>query len=206
MPQPSAAAQFWNARYHGEDYVYGREANDFLRAQASLLSAGDKVLCLAEGEGRNSVFLAQQDCDVRGVDFSAEGKSKALKLAQDNHVQIAYDVADLSLYDLGDQQWDAVVSIFCHPPEAVRRSLYTRIRRALKPGGIFILESYNKSQLAHGTGGPQDAALLVNLDDLIAAFDGFEILRAQDLERPIHEGAHHNGPSAVSQFIARRPV
>lgn len=206
MTQSHDGAGFWDERYGDAEYVYGRQANDFLRENAKLFKKGDAVLSLAEGEGRNGVFLAQRGCSVRGVDFSAAARAKALRLAQELGVVLEYDTADLADYDLGDNKWDGVVSIFCHPPAALRPALYASIRRALKPGGIFLLESYNKRQLAYDTGGPRDAAYLPSLDELRRAFDGFDVIRAQDLERNVQEGPHHSGLAAVTQFIARKAV
>jgi 2-polyprenyl-3-methyl-5-hydroxy-6-metoxy-1,4-benzoquinol methylase len=197
-------SEYWDQRYRGEAYFYGFRPNDFLREHAGLFQAGDRVLSLAEGEGRNAVFLAQHGCQVRGVDFSAQGYKKALELAQQQGVSIEYDVADLTRYDMGEAKWDGVVSIFCHLSESDRPALYRSIKRGLKPGGIFLLESYNKKQLEYGTGGPKDAFHLVSLTDLTGAFDGFEIVLARDIVRDVQEGTHHNGAGAVTQFIGRK--
>lgn len=199
-------AEFWNERYRGEEYAYGAEPNDFLRAHAGLFGKGARILSLAEGEGRNAVFLAQQGCFVRGVDFSKEGQRKALRLAASRGVAIEYELADLTQYDPGEQIWDGVVSVFCHMAEHERPALYRRVAAALKPGGIFLLESYNKGQLELGTGGPKDASYLLAKEDLDLAFEGFEILLSHDLFRTVEEGEHHRGRSSVTQFLARKPL
>jgi SAM-dependent methyltransferase len=204
MTQPFAGTEFWDTRYREKEYVYGVSPNDFLREHAALFKAGDKVLSLAEGEGRNAVFLAQLGCQVCGVDFSAEGSKKALLLAQQHGVKIIYDVADLNQYDMGDAKWDGIVSIFCHLVNTARPALYKSIRRGLKPGGFYVHESYNKKQLEFDTGGPKDAAHLPSLDELKSAFKDFEIILARDLEREIQEGPYHHGLGSVTQFIARR--
>jgi len=205
MAQPFAGSEFWDTRYREKEYVYGVSPNDFLRGHAALFKAGDQVLSLAEGEGRNAVFLAQQGCQVRGVDFSTEGRNKALRLAHTQGVKIDYDVADLTQYEMGEAKWDGIVSIFCHLVDRVRPALYRSIKRGLKPGGVFFLESYNKKQLEHDTGGPRDAAHLPSLEELKGAFDDFEITLAQEIEREVQEGPHHHGLGSVTQFIARRP-
>lgn len=117
-----------------------------------------------------------------------------------------YDVADLTQYDLGRAKWDGIVSIFCHLPENNRPALYQSIQQALKPGGIFLLESYNKEQLEFGTGGPQKASYLLLLHELEKAFENFEKILFQDVDRVIVEGKFHNGISSVTQFIARKPM
>lgn len=204
MTKPFALPEFWDTRYRDQGYVYGLSPNDFLRAHATLFKAGDKVLSLAEGEGRNAVFLAQHGCKVCGVDFSAEGRKKALQLAQQQGVEIDYDVADLTQYDMGEAKWDGIVSIFCHLVDRARPALFRTIRRGLKPGGLFLLESYNKKQLEFDTGGPRDATHLPSLEELKSAFDDFELVLAQDLEREVREGHCHIGLSSVTQFIARK--
>lgn len=205
MAQPFAGPEFWDTRYREKEYVYGVSPNDFLRGHAALFKPGDHVLSLAEGEGRNAVFLAQQGCQVRGVDFSTEGRDKALRLAHKQGVNIDYDVADLTQYEMGEARWDGIVSIFCHLVDRVRPALYRSIKRGLKPGGVFLLESYNKKQLEYDTGGPRDAAHLPSLEELKDAFDDFEIILAQEIEREIQEGPYHHGLGSVTQFIARRP-
>lgn len=198
-------ADFWNARYKTEAYLYGAEPNDFLREHAGLFRLGDRVLSLAEGEGRNAVFLAEQGCSVRGVDFSPEGQTKALALAKARGVAIDYVLADLTRYDMGCDAWDGIVSIFCHMSSHDRPPLYAAIKAALKPGGIFVLEGYNAAQLSCCTGGPKDADYLTSLDMLIDAFKGFKIVLARDTVHDIREGLGHTGSGSVTQFIVRKP-
>jgi SAM-dependent methyltransferase len=204
MTQTFTESEYWDERYRDEAYFYGFSPNDFLREHAGLFKAGDRVLSLAEGEGRNAVFLAQRGCKVRGVDFSARGYEKAMELARRQVVSIEYDVADLTQYNMGDAQWDGVVSIFCHLSERDRPALYRSIKRGLKPRGVFLLESYNKQQLDFGTGGPKEISHLVSLSDLTGAFGDFEILLARDILRDVQEGTHHNGAGSVTQFIVRK--
>ena len=206
MTNAFTGSEFWNERYENESYMYGVNANDFLQAQAHLIYQGGRVLSLAEGEGRNAVYLAQQGYRVRGVDFSSKGREKALNLAQTQKVSIEYDLADLTRYELGVASWDAVVSIFCHLHDTDRLAVYELVKRALKPGGVFILEAYNRKQLQYGTGGPSDASYLASLDQLKAFFEEFGIVLEQDIVREIYEGEHHYGLSAVTQFVARKPI
>jgi SAM-dependent methyltransferase len=204
MTQTFTESEYWDERYRDEAYFYGFSPNDFLREHASLFKGGDSLLSLAEGEGRNAVFLARQGCAVRGVDFSARGYEKAMELGRRQGVSIEYEVADLTQYDMGEAKWDGIVSVFCHLGEADRPAVYRSIKRGLKPGGIFLLESYNKKQLDYGTGGPKDVSYLVSLADLKGAFEEFEVLLARDIVRDVHEGAHHNGAGSVTQFVASK--
>lgn len=205
MAQHFSGSEFWDERFQDGEYMYGTQVNDFLQEQAFHLARGSRVLTLAEGEGRNAVYLAEQGCHVRGVDFSAKGREKALKLANERNVEIEYELADLTSHQIGNSEWDAIVSIFCHLHENERPKLYQSVKQALKPGGLFIQEVYNKRQLEYATGGPGDAIHLGSLRELEEAFDGFEIVLARDTIREIHEGDYHFGLSSVTQFIIRKP-
>lgn len=193
----------WDVRYAGEAFMYGTAPNAFLREQMGLLPAGGRVLCLAEGEGRNAVFLAEHGFQVTGVDGSKVGLEKAQRLARERKVKLETVVADLRDFDLGVARWDAVVSIWCHVPPDLRASLHPRIVAALAPGAVFLLEHYHPRQLEYRTGGPPDAALLVTRSELEHDFSGLTVLHAFEGEREIQEGVGHAGKSFVTQFIAR---
>lgn len=197
-------ANLWDERYAGERFMYGTEPNDFLRERATALPAGGRVLCLAEGEGRNAVHLAERGFTVTGVDGSAVGLEKAQGLAAQRGVTITTVVDDLGRYELGDGCWDGIVSIWCHLPPPLRVSLHPRIVRALKPGGVLLLEHYHPRQVGYGTGGPPDPAMLVTLAELRGDFAELEELFGAEADRDIAEGSGHLGRSAVTQFVGRR--
>ena len=197
----------WNERYDEAEYIFGTEPNDFLRETFENIQAGGTVLCLAEGEGRNAVFLAEQGYKVTAIDLSEVGLKKALKLASDKGVDIKVEVADLSDYQFGEAQWDGIVSIWAHLPESVRQHVHAQITSALKPDGVFILEAYTEKQLTMAAvGGPPAtqkerfgslAVLrteLVELDEVIGI----------EKSRMISEGKRHQGLSAVVQFIGKK--
>ncbi len=196
----------WDERYRSDDFYYGVEPNDILVQEAHRIRPGGRVLCLAEGEGRNAVWLAQQGFDVLGIDGSAVGLAKAERLAQTRGVRITTQVADLAEVDLCEDQWDAVVSIWCHVPPALRRDLHQRVQRALVPGGVFILEAYHPRQLEYRTGGPPVAELMMTAKDLRSELGALQIEVLQEIERDVHEGPGHHGHSAVTQLIAVRPA
>ncbi|MDP1823452.1 MAG: class I SAM-dependent methyltransferase [Archangium sp.] len=200
----STANNPWDTRYSGEAFMYGTAPNDFLREQVGVLPPGGRVLCLAEGEGRNAVFLAGRGFQVTGVDGSKVGLDKAQRLARERGVKLETIVADLRDFDLGTGRWDAIVSIWCHVPPDLRASLHPRIIAALAPGGVFLLEHYHPKQLEYGTGGPPDAKLLVTRSELEHDFAGLTVLHASEGEREIQEGTGHAGKSFVTRFIARR--
>jgi SAM-dependent methyltransferase len=196
-------SSFWDERYKGEGWTYGREPNDFLRAEASRFAPGSTLLCLAEGEGRNSTFLAGLGHHVTALDFSAQALKKAGQLAEERGVKLALLQADLSTWEPPAASFDGVISIFCHLPSPIRAALHTRIVKALRPGGLLVLESYRPAQLELKTGGPRDLSMLPSLADLERELDGLTFVVGREVEREIHEGALHSGMSATVQVVAR---
>jgi SAM-dependent methyltransferase len=195
----------WDERYDTDDFVYGTEPNDFLAQVADRLTPGE-LLSIAEGEGRNAVFLAGLGHRVTGVDSSAVGLAKARRLAARRGVALTTEVCDLAGFDPGQARWQTVVSIFCHLPSALRSALYTRLVAALKPGGLLVLEAYTPDQLQHGTGGPKDPDMLPTLAALQHELAGLDFLIARETVRPVIEGRFHSGMGAVVQVLARRPL
>ena len=198
----------WDERYAGETYGFGTEPNDFLRecaALPALASAGLRVLCIGDGEGRNGVWLAGRGHGVTTVDLSPVGVSKALRLADAHGVRLDAHAADLASWDLGRDAWDLIVSVFCHMAPALRADVHARIARAVRPGGWYLLEAYRPANVGRGVGGPQSAELNVTLEELRGQFAGWELVVAREVEREIHEGQYHNGLSATTQWLARRP-
>jgi SAM-dependent methyltransferase len=199
------SAKFWDDRYSSDDYVYGTEPSDFLLDRWSVLPKGGDILCLADGEGRNGVFLAQQGMRVTAVDSSAVGLAKAERLAAERTVPLTTVVADLSVWDLGEARWDGVVSIWAHLPAPVRAGLHPRLARALRPGGVLLLEHYHPRKLAYGTGGPPDATMMLTLAELGEAFAGWDRVHTFEGERDVIEGRGHGGKSYVTQAILKKP-
>lgn len=194
----------WDERYSTPDYAYGTQPNDFLAEQFACIPAGGRVLCLADGEGRNGVFLARQAYKVTSVDLSRVGLEKAAKLAQAQGVNLHTVQADLAQFSLGSEQWDGIVSIFCHLPSTIRQSLYPQIPASLKPGGVFVLEAYTPAQLAHDTGGPKDTDMLMDRAKLQEELPQLHFTLLREVERNIVEGRLHTGLACVVQAIARR--
>ncbi|MBL8481222.1 MAG: class I SAM-dependent methyltransferase [Rhodocyclaceae bacterium] len=191
----------WDERYSAEAYAYGTEPNDFLAQNFHAIPRG-RVLSLAEGEGRNAVFLARQGYAVTAVDASAVGLKKAQSLAERHGVEVELVLADLAAYALGENLWDGIVSIFCPLPPAVRRSLHAALAPALRPGGVFLLEAYTPDQLNYGTGGGNSADVMQTSASLRQELTGLEFLHLAELERSVVEGVYHTGLAAVVQAIA----
>ncbi|MEP6859376.1 MAG: methyltransferase domain-containing protein [Deltaproteobacteria bacterium] len=196
---------FWDQRYGSDEYAYGTEPNDFLRAEAHQIPPGP-VLCLAEGEGRNAVFLAQRGYQVTAVDLAIEGLHKAERLARRHGVTLELVQADLATFDLGLDRWSGIVEIFAHVLPAVRTRVHAQIAQALRVGGCLVLETYRPEQLALATGGPKELALLSTLSELRAQLSPLELVIAREANREIHEGRFHDGPSATVQLVGLRRV
>ncbi|MCB0289880.1 MAG: class I SAM-dependent methyltransferase, partial [Calditrichaeota bacterium] len=155
----------WDQRYNTPEYIYGKTPNDFLVEMIDRLPKGE-VLSLAEGEGRNGVYLAQQGCRVTGVDSSAVALQKAQNLAAERGVQLTTLHRNLSELEIEPAAWDAVVSIFCHLPAPLRASLHRQVVQGLRPGGCLLLEAYTPRQLEFRTGGPPTIELMMDLKTL----------------------------------------
>lgn len=197
----------WDQRYSEPEFAYGQQPNDFLVACLDAIPAKSQILCLAEGQGRNAVYLAQQGHEVTAVDQSAVGLQRAQQLAAEKGVTIQAVVADLAAFDLGHQQWDAIVSIAAHLPPAVREKVHHQIQTALNPAGVFILEAYSPEHLhLPGIGGPppHQAELLMPLDILHQELAGLNFEIAHEIERDVEEGPYHSGLSGVVQVLARK--
>jgi len=195
----------WDKRYSNETFAYGTEPNDFLKSEFFQIPKGGKVLCLAEGEGRNAVFLAKQGYRITAVDQSPVGLVKAKNFAAQHGVEISTVVADLNDYDFGENTWDGIVSIAAHVPPILRKKIHTQVVNSLKGSGVFILEAYTQRQLEmDGIGGPPNKELLMSLADLTIELNGLEFVIGQEVDRHISEGKYHQGESAVVQVVARK--
>ncbi len=195
----------WDERYNSDEYAYGKDPNRFLAENYQSIPKGE-VLSLAEGEGRNAVFLAKQGYSVTAVDGSAVGLKKAEKLAKENGVEINLVHADLAEYEIGESCWDGVVSIFCPLPSAQRKSIHKKVVAGLKPGGVFFVEAYMPDQLKYGTGGGNSVDTMTSKESLIHDLEGLKFIWLAELERSVIEGSYHKGLGAVVQAIAQKEI
>lgn len=194
----------WDVRFAASDYAYGTEPNDFLKAKVKQLK-GKRVLSLAEGEGRNAVYLAMQGFEVTAVDASIKGIEKARLLAEAMNVRVRFIQADLAEFELGTEQWDSIVSIFAPFAKPVRAQLYQRVVKALKPNGVFLTEAYSPEQIQFGTGGGSDVETMLSATQLAEELPGLDWTHLEQLERPVLEGQYHTGLAAVVQGIGVKP-
>jgi SAM-dependent methyltransferase len=196
----------WDERYSGEGFLFGEDPNAFLASQARRLPAGGAALAVADGEGRNGVWLAEQGLDVLSLDSSAVAQSKAHKLAEKRGVSLHLECVNLDTWAFPPAAFDLVAAIFIQfaGPD-LRIRLFEGIKTALKPGGLLLLEGYRPEQLAYGTGGPSTVENLYTVTLLSEAFSDFEILELNAYDAEIIEGDGHKGMSALIDLIARKP-
>jgi SAM-dependent methyltransferase len=203
MNQKIKSAEMWDQRFGSPEYLYGKQPNDFLKSNYKLIPNG-KVLCIGEGEGRNSVFLARQGYQVTALDYSVAGLNKTETLAKENHVEIELIHADLTTYDSSDNVWQGIVSIFCHIHKNLRHVVHQNCFNSLKEGGFFLLEGYSPNQLKYNTGGPKDLDLLMDLKEVKNELKGLDFQISHEIIREIYEGSIHKGLSSVIQIIGKK--
>lgn len=201
------AADTWNQRFKEDAYIFGTEPNAWLREHAQVWQPGQRVLCVADGEGRNSVWLAGQGLEVTAFDFSPVAVDKARKLAAQRGVRVAYEVAGVADWAWPRACFDVVAAIFVQfATPTVRAPMFERMAAALKPGGLLLLEGYAPKQLDYRTGGPPQLDQLYTPQLLREAFAGLEILELREYSAVLEEGSRHRGPSALIDLVARRPA
>jgi SAM-dependent methyltransferase len=207
-PPPTSfpdAAFTWNRRFEAQEWLFGTEPNAWLRDHAGLWKPGQRVLCVADGEGRNSVWLARRGLVVDAFDIAEVGVAKARRLAAAHGVQVDFAVSDCDGYAWREEHYDGVAAIFVQfadPP--MRERLFANIRRSLKPGGSLVLQGYTPKQLEYKTGGPPHASHLYTEALLREAFGGFEVIELREYEADLAEGSGHRGRSALVGLVARR--
>jgi 2-polyprenyl-3-methyl-5-hydroxy-6-metoxy-1,4-benzoquinol methylase len=195
----------WDQRYAGEEYHFGTEPNAFLVSQQHLLKAGASCLAVADGEGRNGVWLAQQGLDVLSVDASPVALAKAQRLAGERGVNVSFKLADLLQWEWGEARYDVVAGVFIQfVPPAQREAMFASIKRSLKPGGLLLLQGYTPRQLEYRTGGPSQAENLYTEALLREMFADMDILHLVEHDSHISEGAGHSGMSALIDLVARK--
>jgi SAM-dependent methyltransferase len=194
----------WDERYSAKEYVYGKEPNLFLKQNINTIPKG-KVLCVADGEGRNGVFLATHGFDVTSIDFSPQAIEKIKLLAKENNVFVDTICADLLEYDFDENEYNGIISIFSHFKIDDTKMLFNMYFNALKPGGVFLMEAFAKEQLPLDTGGPKNQNLLYDTEDVKQSFPNgkFELLKKDIVY--LHEGNLHDGKAIVVRAIVSKP-
>jgi SAM-dependent methyltransferase len=199
-----AELERWNARFAAPDYLFGTAPNAFLAANAHRLKRGNRALCVADGDGRNSVWLAGQGLEVTAFDFSPVAVEKARHLAKERGVSVRYEVASVYDWSWPSGAFDVVAAIFVQFADPPMRSfMFERIVRALAPGGLLLLEGYTPKQLEYRTGGPPHVENLYTEPMLREALAALKILELREYEAVLEEGRQHAGRSALIDLVAR---
>ena len=198
---------FWDQRYEQPGYLFGEAPNVFLQDQAGLLKPDWQALSLADGEGRNGIWLAEQGLKVHALDFSPVALEKARSWARQRGVHLRFDHADLLSWTWPEASYDLVVAIFIQFAGPVGRKLiFDGIRRTLKPGGLLILQGYTPRQLDYKTGGPPAGENMYTQALLKEAFGDWNTLHLREHDDYIAEGTGHHGQSALIDLVARKPA
>ncbi len=200
--------EFWDERYSQEGFAYGENPNEYLKAKLSAIPAG-KILFPAEGEGRNAVFAAMLGWDVSAFDQSKEGKNKAELLAQKKSVQIDYEISDMEHISYPENSFDALALVYAHFPLENRREYHQKLSFYLKKGGLLVLEGFSKNHLENQkqnlkAGGPKNAAMLYDLDELKSDFEKFDFAECYATEADLTEGVYHVGKASVIRIFATK--
>jgi len=196
----------WDARFSSDEYIFGTEPNVWLAQHADLLKPGMRVLAIADGEGRNSVWMAKQGLQVDAFDISPVGVEKAKKLAQQQGVEVNFSIHGVEDYPWTTGDYDAVVAIFIQFADPDTRStLFKRMKSALKADGVILLQGYTPKQMEYKTGGPPNLSHLYTEDLLQEAFGDLDISELTSYENMLTEGTQHHGQSALIGMVARKP-
>lgn len=198
----------WNDRYSNEEFAYGQEPNNYLKEQLEKLNP-ETILFPAEGEGRNAVFAAKSGWAVCAFDISAEGKNKAIKLAETNNVTIDYQVGELESLNYHREQFDAIALIYAHFPAEIKSSIHKTLDQYLRKDGIIIFEAFSKKHLEYlakndKVGGPKDIESLFSIEEIQHDFSNYEIIELEEKEIDLNEGLFHNGKGSVIRFVGKK--
>jgi cyclopropane fatty-acyl-phospholipid synthase-like methyltransferase len=195
----------WQTRYAVPGYLFGTAPNAFLKSKAHLLPKHGTALAIADGEGRNGVFLAEQGLDVLSVDFSPTAQAKAQALAKQRGVTLRLEQTDMLTWRWPVAAFDVIAAIFVQfPPPQERPRFFANIKAALRPGGLLLMQGYGLKQLEYKTGGPSDAARLYTRELLQEAFGAFSSLEITEYDSALQEGEHHVGMSALVDLVGRK--
>jgi SAM-dependent methyltransferase len=195
----------WESRFAAPEYLFGTAPNAFLKSQAHRLEPGQKALALADGEGRNGVWLAELGLDVLSLDFSANALKKARALAALRRVDLRFQQVDLATWPWPTAELDVIVAIFIQfadPP--FRRRIFDAIKTALKPGGLLLMQGYRPEQLDYRTGGPSQVENLYTTALLEDSFGDFASVEINEHDSMVDEGGGHAGMSALIDFVGRK--
>jgi SAM-dependent methyltransferase len=195
--------EFWDERYSSNEYVYGKLPNSFFKNEITKLPAG-MILLPAEGEGRNAIYAAELGWQVTAFDYSNNAKKKAEQLAIERNLKINYFISTLENFKIAKNSFDLIALIYVHMESAVRKQFHSKIINFLKPGGILLIEAFNKDQLKNGSGGPQNIDMLYSHEELKFDFSSLTQINIVELEEKLSEGKLHKGKSSLIRIIGKK--
>ena len=222
-PAPSAftdARATWDARFAKPGLLFGAEPNAFLVREAARLAPASRVLSVADGEGRNSLWLAEQGHAVTAFDLSPIAVDKARRWAAERGasqgnggpasrprgLSVEFHVAGIDDWNWAPDRFDAVVAIFVQFADpALRQRMFDGMWRTLQPGGLLLVQGYTPKQLDYRTGGPGRLDHLYTPALLRSLLPEAEWLVLREHEATLQEGAGHAGRSALIDVVARKP-
>ncbi|SHJ76855.1 class I SAM-dependent methyltransferase [Pseudozobellia thermophila] len=198
----------WDDRYSATEYAFGLEPNVYFKEQLEKLQPG-KILFGAEGEGRNAIFAANLGWKVSAFDISAQGRKKALQLAEAHGVDIDYQVGELPTLDYQEGEFDAIALVYAHFPPEIKSTYHRMLSTYLRKGGTIIIEAFGKNHLEYksknpGVGGPGNLDSLFSIGELRTDFPDYEIIEAEEKIVELQEGLYHNGLGSVIRFVAQK--
>lgn len=197
-------ANIWNEHFHSEEYYYGEEPNVFIEQQAYRLEHGQKVIAFAEGEGRNAVFLAKRNLEVTAIDYAESGLQKTKKLAQKHSVDVLTQKIDLLEEEVPNEEYDAAIMVYGHFHKNAQIMILNKMKKAIKPKGMMMLEVFSEEQLKYRTGGPQDLDMLYDPKEILAWCKGHEVIHFFYGEQERVAGKAHTGLAHVIQLVLRK--
>lgn len=195
----------WHNRFNEEYYIYGKEPNVFLNEFQKKLNLSGNALAIAEGEGRNAVFLAEEGMNVTTWDFAESGLKKTRKLAKERRVKVSTRHIDLNDADWSQDTWDEIICIFGHFSEEIKQKTLQGVKKSIKPGGYYLTEVYSPYQIPYNSGGPKNKDFLYCPEDFLNTFSDWRIVHFFMGEVIRHEGKGHTGLAHVIQFVAQKP-
>ncbi|WP_444850542.1 class I SAM-dependent methyltransferase [Limnobacter sp.] len=195
----------WNQKYAAEELLYGETPNEFLADMITVLPSDSKIFVPGDGEGRNGVWLAQKGFQVTTVDSSETGVAKAKALASRKGVSLDQQLGDLTNWSYPQAEFDGAVLIYLHLPASIRAQVHQNIAKAIKPGGVLILECFHPDQLSRTSGGPKNIEMLYTSELLRSDFAGLLVPHFEfEGEVQLQEGTGHSGVGVVTRLVARR--
>lgn len=195
----------WEQRYAAVKRLFGDTPSELLVKERQRLQPGQQALAVGDGEGRNGVWLAEQGLRVTAVDLSPTAQRRAAALAAQRGVAVELLCTDLFQWTWPLAQYAVITCIFVHLPPPQRRQLYESMWTATRPGGLILIEGYDREQAGGCAAGPQDPALLPDETELRHRFAAADILRLERTTTQIVIGGEHRGQGDVIHFTARRP-